>query len=141
VTGALTVTDNAPGSPHSLALTGTGVAAAIQVTPNPLAFGNTNRPLLGVIGGGKTLQLTVRNTGTAGSSLTVTLPSPAITGPNAARFSVTSNGCTAPLAANATCIISVRFLPLATGAQSATLQINSNAPTSPTLVSLTGTGV
>jgi trimeric autotransporter adhesin len=111
------------------------------VTPNPLAFGNTNRPFLGVIGGGRTLSLTVRNTGTAGSLLTVTLPNPPITGTNASLFTVTSNGCTSALAANATCLIGVRFLPTTTGPKTATLQINHNAPGSPTLVSLTGTGV
>jgi hypothetical protein len=144
-TGALTVTDNAAGSPHSLALSGTGVAAAITVTPNPLAFGNTTRPgpVCPVIclGGGKTLNLTVRNSGSAGSQLTVTMPNPAITGPNANLFSITSNGCGAALAAGAQCTISVRFLPTSTGAKTATLTLNHNAPGSPTLVSLTGTGV
>ncbi len=145
VTGALTVTDNAAGSPHSLAATGTGVGAAISVTPNPLAFGNTTRPgplcPLICLGGGKNLSLTVTNTGSAGSALTVTLPNPPITGTNATMFSVQSNGCTSSLAAGATCTISVRFLPTSTGSKTATLQINSNAPTTPTLVSLTGTGV
>jgi hypothetical protein len=143
-TGAITVTDNAAGSPHTLALSGSGVAAVIQVTPNPLAFGNTNRPtcVLGIcLGGGKTMNLTVRNSGAAGSQLTVTLPNPPITGTNANLFSISSNGCGAALASGAQCTISVRFLPTTTGAKTATLQINSNAATSPTLVSLTGTGV
>ena len=119
------------------------MGAAISATPNPLAFGNTSRPLviLGIpVGGGKTLSLTVRNTGTAGSILNVSLPNPAITGTNASLFSITSNSCTAGLAANAQCTIQVRFMPTTTGAKTATLQLNSNAATSPTLISLTGTG-
>jgi hypothetical protein len=141
VTGALTLTDNAAGSPHSLALSGAGVGAAITVTPNPLAFGNTSRPFLGLLGGGATMNLTVRNSGSAGSALTVALPNPAITGTNASLYSITSNGCGSALAAGAQCTISVRFRPTTTGAKTATLQINSNAPTTPTLVNLTGTGV
>ena len=43
------------------------------------------------------------------------------------------------VAANASCSINITFAPTATGTQSATLQIDSNAVNSPTSISLTGT--
>src|SRR6185312_2029532 len=39
-TGALTINDNAPGAPHTVALAGTGTAAGVIVTPTALVFGS-----------------------------------------------------------------------------------------------------
>jgi len=39
-TGNITLTHNAPGSPTTINLTGTGIGPAITINPNPLAFGD-----------------------------------------------------------------------------------------------------
>jgi hypothetical protein len=118
------------------------VAAVLQLTPaGTLAFGNTNRPFL-IFAGGKNLPVTVRNVGSAGSRLIVTLPSPPITGANANLFSIIGNNCPAAgLVQNATCTITVRFVPTTTGPKTAALTINSNTATPTTTLNLTGTGV
>jgi len=77
--------------------------------------------------------LTVANTGSAQlnvSSLTASAP-----------FSVVSPAVPFSVAASASMIVTVRFSPTSTGAQSATLTIASNDPTHPTVtVAIAGTG-
>src|SRR5207253_501563 len=41
-TGAITITDNAAGSPQSVNLTGTGAAPGVSLSPSSLTFGNQN---------------------------------------------------------------------------------------------------
>jgi hypothetical protein len=55
-------------------------------------------------------------------------------------FAVSSNTCGTSLAAGASCIISVTFTPNAVGTITGTLTITDGDPTSPQLVSLTGSG-
>ncbi len=139
-TGAITFTDNATGSPHTVTLTGTGTpgAATVTVTPSSLAFGSqalttTSAPL----------SVTVKNTG----SSTVTFSGFTISGEDAEDFSVplptSGAGCSATgtLAAGASCTINVVFAPSANGARTATLSIADNATGSPQMVALSGTGV
>ena len=52
-----------------------------------------------------------------------------------------TNDCTANLAANSSCAISVQFDPAATGAQSGTLSITDSLRTLPETVTLSGTGL
>ena len=61
------------------------------------------------------------------------------TGTNPTDFSEI-NTCGTSLAGGATCTISVTFTPTATGARSATLNVNDDAVGSPQTVGLTGTG-
>jgi hypothetical protein len=127
--GTLTITDNASGSPHTVALTGTGTTAApgVGLAPTSLAFGNQ---ALTTTSAAKTVTLT--NTGTA--ALTIT--SIAASG----DFAVSNNPCGAGLAAGANCIISVTFTPTVLGARAGNLTITDNAAGSPHTVPLTGTG-
>jgi len=118
-------------NPAQVALLGTAVpipAPALRVIPNAVGFGNVLRG-----GGAGPTSLTVTNTGVLPliiSSVTSNLND----------YQQTSSGCTAPLAPNGTCTIQVRFSPLNLGVRSGTLTINSNAPTSPDRVPLTGKG-
>jgi hypothetical protein len=73
----------------------------------------------------------VNNTGTA----TATLSAIATTG----DFSQTST-CGTSIAAGASCTVSVRFTPTASGTRTGSLTIASNASNSPATVALTGTG-
>jgi len=101
----------------------------IQVSSASLNFGNT------VVGSTLSQALIITNTGTATLSITQ------VTETGSAFFTV--SGFSLPLSVNAgqqTTII-VAFLPTSVGAASGNISIVSNAPTSPTSVSLSGTGI
>lgn len=125
--GALTITDNAAGSPQVVLLTGTGLAEpAVALSPTTLSFASQ------IVNTTSAAQVvTVTNTGTA--SLTVS--NVAVSGPFAE-----TNTCSAAVAPSALCTVSVTFTPTAGGGALGTLTITDNAASSPQLVSLTGTG-
>ncbi|MFM9883209.1 MAG: choice-of-anchor D domain-containing protein [Burkholderiales bacterium] len=127
-TGTVNITSNAPGSPHSIALTGTGVvpAPAATLTSNSISFGNY---VVGTTSPARTVTLT--NSGSA--PLTTSIAPPG------AAFGHTTN-CPATLAPNASCTISGTFSPVATGLASASIVITTNAIGSPHAISLSGNG-
>ncbi|PYV26998.1 MAG: hypothetical protein DMG27_05145, partial [Acidobacteria bacterium] len=131
--GAVTITDNASGSPQIANLTGAGIAPAVSLTPASVSFGNQQ---VGATSAAQAVTLT--NTGTAALSIT----SIAVTGANSGDFAQTNTCPVSPatLAANGACTISVTFTPAASGARSGALTITDNASDSPEAVSLTGTG-
>jgi Ca2+-binding RTX toxin-like protein len=105
--------------------------AAAELSTTALAFG------LRATGSSTTLPVVVTNGGNANLTVTGATIAPA----SGTGFSVASNGCTTPLVPLDTCTIQVAFAPGgSTTAQTATLNIASNAPGSPTSVSLTGQG-
>jgi C1A family cysteine protease len=131
-TAALTVTDNATGSPQSVSLTGTATAPpTVSLSTATLAFGNVAVNTESVYQG-----FTVTNTGTS----PVTFSSVALTGTNKSQFLISGNTCLWNLAAGANCIVHLHFWPTVTGAASAALTITDNATGSPQSVTLTGTG-
>ena len=125
-TAAVSIPSNAAGSPHAVALSGTGAeptSPAVSLSPSSLAFGTT---FLGWPVAAKTV--TVTNSGDG----TLTVGAVTIVGPNASEFQVSSNTCTgASVAPGASCSIGVRLAVTSRGAKSATLMIASNAATSP----------
>jgi uncharacterized repeat protein (TIGR01451 family) len=127
----VSVTDNATGSPHSVTLTGTGTpppAPVVSLTPTSLTFSAQT-------GASASQAVTLKNTGNAALNITgITLG-----GANASAYSQT-NTCGAPLAAGASCSISVTFAPTGVASYAATLSIADNAAGSPQTVTLTGTG-
>src|SRR5271157_504588 len=127
----LTISDNAGNSPQTVALTGTGVLQVV-VTPATLGFGSQGL-------GSPTAPKTVTVNSNISSTLTFT--SFAIAGANPGDFTQSATTCGATLAAQATCTISIQFVPQATGSRAATLTISDNAGNSPQTVALTGTGV
>jgi hypothetical protein len=122
----LTVTGNAANSPQTVAITGTGQAPAVSLSPNSLDFGGQNKGTSSAPS-----QVTLTNSGNG--SLTLTN----ITSSN--DFSQTNN-CGTTLAAGASCQIALVFTPSILGAESGTLTIADNATSSPQTVLLTGTG-
>jgi centrosomal CEP192-like protein len=126
-TGVLTVTDNAPGSPQTVTLSGTGTQPAINLTPGSLTFPST---LVGSSSG--TQSVTLSNTGSAN----LTIAQFAISG----DFVWGSANCTAVMAPGASCTLNVYFAPTATGSRTGALTITDNAPGSPQTVTLSGTG-
>ena len=127
---SVSLTDNAPGSPQTAALTGTGLAPIATLSPTSVAFGVVP---MGTTSSGSIVTLT--NTGTA----TLNITGITITGTNTGDFSQT-NTCGASLTAGSACPITVKFSPKATGARSASVSITDNAGGSPQSVSLNGTG-
>jgi len=129
LSATLQVSDNAPGSPQTLTLNGTGVAPAPAVALSPAlpAFPTITE---GTIGTPQTL--TVTNSGTAALHVS----SVAISGANPSDFSFTNN-CTAAVAPAATCTIALVFNPIAPGTRNATLNITDDAAGSPQTVTLT----
>src|SRR5581483_9610044 len=125
-TATLSVTDDAASSPQTLALTGTGTLL-VTASVNSLTFSNT-----GLGQTSASLPVTVKNQ----QSVPATVSSAA----TSAGFIVTGNTCTT-LAAGATCVINVAFNPTTLGALTGTLTINHDAPGSPLVVSLSGSGV
>ncbi len=119
--GTLTITDNASGSTQSVAVSGTGTAPAVGLSPTSLAFGNQ---ALSTTSAAQTVTLT--NTGTASLSIS-------------GDFAQTNN-CPTTLAANSSCTFTVTFTPTATGARTGALTIADNASGSPQSVALSGTG-
>jgi hypothetical protein len=130
---SVSIASNAAGSPSTVSLTGTGSsgAPAISLSAPSIAFGSQTD---GVASSAQVI--TVTNTGTAA----LTISTVSLTGANVPSFSQ-MNTCSAPLAVSGTCTISVTFTPPSAGAKSASVSIVSNAPSSPSTVTLTGTGV
>jgi uncharacterized repeat protein (TIGR01451 family) len=135
-TAAISIADNATGSPQTVALNGTvNGPATVTVTPSSLTFASqfvnsTSAPQ----------SVTVTNTGTG----PITFTSFSITGSGSSSFALANgtNACnpTGTLAASAACTIGVTFTPTATGELVATLSIADSAPGSPQTVALNGTG-
>jgi hypothetical protein len=127
--GTLSISDNASGSPQTVALSGIGIAASAQVaqltiTPSSLSFSS-------FAGSSSNLQtVTVANTG----GLPVQMQSVTAT----TGFSV-SNACGSLLAPGSSCTIAVTFAASSIGIQTGTLTIQDDAPGSPQTVSLSGT--
>ncbi len=130
----LSITDNAPGSPQSVTLTGAGLdppppAPAVTVAPDPVTFGTLNQGTTS-----SPIVVTVSNSGNA----TLHISSVTLGGNNPGEFTMT-NGCSGPYAANATCTITLTFSPVAAGQRSAIISISDDAQNSPQIVQVTGT--
>jgi len=131
-TATLAITTNDPGTPvANVTLTGTGIQAAVSLTPASHDFGavtarSTSAPF----------PFTLNNSGTA----PLTINNISIGGANGNRFNQTNN-CGNSLAIGASCTINVTFTPQrASTAYNGTLQISDNAPGSPQTAALNGTG-
>lgn len=127
--GAITINDNAPGSPHGVSLSGTGMGPAVSLSPTRLRF--ADQPL-----GTTSAPLPVKLTNSGQAPLAITSIS------SSGNYAQT-NDCLSPLAARAYCTINVTFTPPPTvaGGQSGTLIITDNAVGSPHTVALGGVGV
>jgi YVTN family beta-propeller protein len=127
LTGTLTFTDNAPDSPQTVPLSGTGVLPA-TLTPAKATYA---AQAVGTTSAAKTFTLT--------NYQTVALTSIAIS--TTGDFAVSATTCTTSLAAKGKCTISVTFTPAATGTRTGTLSVSDSANNSPQTAALSGTGV
>ena len=134
----LSVVDNAPGSPQSVALSGIGLgspptAPAITFMPGTLNFpslaqGSTSSPQ----------SVLVTNSGNAALNIS----SIALGGNNAGDFSNPTGNCVGTsIAPGNSCTVTESFTPLAGGQRQAMLTFTDNASGSPQFVTLVGTGI
>ena len=133
---SIVVTSDAPSSPDSFSLVGNGVMPVVAVNPAAVNFDDIETVLVGNQSAAQTIQ--VSNTGTT----PLIIDNVTIAGSNAGDFDISSNGCPDGTILNSglSCNVGVFFAPTDVGARTAGLQINSNAPTSPDNVPLSGTG-
>jgi hypothetical protein len=130
-TAVLVITDDAPTSPQSVDLSGTGVYASISLSAGFLDYGSQ---LVGTTGATQTV--TLGNT----SPVSVAVGSIVLTGTNPADFAE-ADGCTGvPIAPGGSCTISIAFAPTAAGSRHAQVVITDNAADSPQSISLSGMG-
>jgi len=131
-TTTLTVASTATNSPHSVVLTGRGLAPAITVAPLQLDFGRQK------VGTSSTVK-SVTVTSSGNENLVISAAN--LSGVNPGDFVMVGDTCTgATLVPGGACGVDFIFDPTVVGARSASLTITSNAPGVPTVVPILGTG-
>jgi hypothetical protein len=125
--GSVSITSNAPGSPMSIALSGTGVQAQLTPSPASVAFGSV------AVGSSAAQTITLTNGGTA--SVTITAATASGSGFSLSGLSLP---LTIPAGQNAT--FTAQFAPVSAGNATGSISITSNAPSSPLAIPLSGTG-
>jgi hypothetical protein len=131
VSGNISIVSNAPTSPTSVALSGTGIAATLTlgISPTSLNFGNvtmgTSSP---------TQNVTITNTGNSSVAISqINL--------SGAGYSMTGSSALVTLSPSQNITLVVQFSPTTAGTISGTITIISSATGSPASVPLTGVGV
>jgi len=124
--GALTLTDNAPDSPESITLTGSGYITTATIAPPSLTFSNQS---VGATSSAQTVLLT--NTGENAMTISGVITS--------GDFAQTNQCSSIPVSQS--CSISVSFKPTTSGSRVGTLTISDNAQGNPHVVTLGGTGI
>ena len=125
-TGSITITDNAPSSPQTVPLSGTGKAQA-TLTPSSATYvaqtvGTTSTAKVFTLKNNQSVSLTGIVISTTGD------------------FHVSTTTCGSSLGASGSCTISVTFTPTQKGARTGTVQAADSANNSPQVSNLTGTG-
>jgi hypothetical protein len=129
---ALTVSGT-PGGAAVAQLTGTGITPSVlAISPGTHDFGAIQQGMTGT-----SQTFIVQNTGQATTGLLAAL----LAGADAGDFSISSNTCAnQTLAANATCMLIVKFAPIAAGSKVATLSVT-GSPGGSGVSQLTGTSL
>jgi hypothetical protein len=128
VTGSVSLVSDAPNSPTVISLSAAGVQPLISVVPASVSFGDVT------VGLTNTQTVTVSNPGTADLSITQSA------GPSTG-FSLSGLILPLTLAAGQSSSFTLSFSPTSSGTFSSSLALVSNAPTSPSAISLSGSGV
>jgi Abnormal spindle-like microcephaly-assoc'd, ASPM-SPD-2-Hydin len=125
----LSVTDDAQGSPQTVALSGTGTV--VKLSPIGVNFGDQK---VGTTSSPIPITLTNED-----SHAPVNISNISIKGSNVGDFAQT-NDCGSSVPAGGNCTINVTFTPRATGQRSANLMVSDDGGGSPQTVPLAGTG-
>ena len=131
VSGNISIVSNAPTSPTSVGLTGTGIAATLTlgISPTSLSFGNVTTNTSSA-----PQNVTITNTGNS----SVTISQITLSG---AGYSMTGGSAPVTLTPAQNLILTVQLNPTVAGSVNGSISMVSNASGSPATVSLTGTGV
>jgi hypothetical protein len=127
----LAITDNAAGSPQTVALSATVINPQASFSPASLSFGTEKM-------GTATVSKPIALSNPGGTTLSIS--SIAIAGADPSDYSITSNNCTSSLIAGKSCTIDVAFKPTAKGTRTASLVVVDNTQTGTQSATLTGTG-
>ena len=131
-TAVVHVNDNAPGSPQTVNLSGTGTPSAVVFVPGPARFKHPHHA--GTFSTPKTITLTNRTNGP------LTIGRVHLGGSNPNSFRITGGNCAGrTIGSDASCTETVRFAPNEVGVKAASLIVNDNSSTGPHSVALTGT--
>lgn len=132
-TGSITLKDDASNSPQTVTLSGTGIGPFDTFSTASISLGSQL-----VTTSGSAQVATLTNNGNA----PLTITSIAVSSTNSGDFTQTNTcpGSNATLAVNASCTISVIFTPTVAGNRSGSVTITDNAPSSPHVLALSGTG-
>jgi len=127
--GTLSFNDNAPGSPQTVALVGTGTLIALS--PTSLNFGTVT------VGTDSAPQnITLTNVGTA----LVTFTSFGLTGTAAGDYAISNNTCGATLAGGASCAVGITFHPTVKKTRKANFVVKDNGGGGSQTAALVGVG-
>jgi hypothetical protein len=126
---SLTLVSNAPNSPTTIPLSGTGLAPVLQLTPSTtsLSFGSQ------AINASATQSVTLTNTGNAAVSISQVN----VTGTG---FTLSGSAPLVTLSAGQAASFSVTFTPTAAGSDAGSASVVSTAANSPLSISLSGSG-
>jgi hypothetical protein len=127
----LIVESNATNNPVEVPLVGFAIAPELAIAPFSFDFGPVQP-------GSKSPpeHFSIENRG----SDVGTIEAVALSGGNAGQFEITANECTEGLGIGAGCGFAVLFAPTSAGSKSATVKVTSNAPESPQMIAVSGTG-
>ena len=130
VTGSVSLVSNAPGSPTAIPLSGSGVAATLQLSASPtsLSFGNVS------VGSSITQSVTLTNTGNSSVSISQM---------NVSGAGFSTSGLTPPVtvAAGQNTTLTVLFTPTVVGSSAGSVSVVSTATNSPASITLSGSGI
>ena len=135
VSAQVRVTSNATGSPHAVAVSGSGVSSPVGSLS--WTTGGSALQFAATVGQPSAAQtLTLQNQGSASATLSTV----SLVGSQGDQF-VTGGSCGSGvvLDAGANCTVSVHFDPSSSGSKSATLQVAATNASNPATVSLAGT--
>ena len=134
----LSVVDNAPGSPQSVAISGVGLGSPPTAPAVTFVPGTLNFPSLTQGATSSPQSVLVTNSGNGALNISGI----ALGGNNAADFSNPTGNClSTSIAPGNSCTVTEFFTPLAGGQRQAMLTFTDNAPGSPHFVTLVGTGI
>ncbi|WP_440237989.1 glycoside hydrolase family 9 protein [Cytophaga sp.] len=137
-TGKITIsTNDQTNASYIINLSVTGTAPAINISQGSTTYANNGAAydFSATLQGTQSnpVVFTIKNTGTA----PLTLGTPAVTGP----FLISSGPSVSSVPAGGSATFSVKFIPVATGAATGTINFPDNAADSPFILNLSGTGV
>src|SRR5271154_2858572 len=128
INGSLTILSDASNSPLAISITGTGTQAGLTIAPSALTFGNV------IVGQSGTQSVKLTNNGS--SNLTINLATVAGTG-----FGISGLSLPTTLAGGQSLSFNAQFAPTSSGAATGSITFTDNAPGSPQILTMVGSGL